>query len=156
PRARARRRNTAAAPHWRITGRRHVGMFIDLTDEQRALQAELREYFSALMTPERRDSIGGESMGGAYRQVIKQMGTDGWLGIGWPTEFGGQGRGPTDQLIFLEEAARGGAPIPLVTLNTVGPTIAVYGSDAQKEKFLPAILAGEIHFAIGYTEPEAG
>jgi alkylation response protein AidB-like acyl-CoA dehydrogenase len=131
-------------------------VFIDLTDEQRALQRELRDYFAGLMTPERRESIGGESMGGPYRQIVRQMGADGWLGIGWPKEFGGQGRGPIDQLIFLEEAARAGAPIPLVTLNTVGPTIANYGSDKQKAKFLPSILAGEVHFAIGYTEPEAG
>lgn len=131
-------------------------MFIDLTDEQKALQKELRAYFSDLMTPERRQSVGGESMGGPYREVVRQMGRDGWLGIGWPKEFGGQGRGPVDQLIFFEEAARAGAPIPLVTLNTVGPTIAQFGSPEQKDKFLPAILAGEVHFAIGYSEPEAG
>jgi alkylation response protein AidB-like acyl-CoA dehydrogenase len=131
-------------------------VFIDLTEDQRALQKELREYFAGLMTPQRREGIDGESMGGPYREVVRQMGRDGWLGIGWPTEFGGQGRGPIDQLIFLEEAARAGAPIPLVTLNTVGPTIASVGSDTQKERFLPAILAGETHFAIGYTEPGAG
>lgn len=131
-------------------------MFIDLTDEQKALQKELRAYFSDLMTPERRQSVGGESMGGPYREVVRQMGRDGWLGIGWPKEFGGQGRGPVDQLIFFEEAARAGAPIPLVTLNTVGPTIAQFGSPEQKDKFLPVILAGEVHFAIGYSEPEAG
>ena len=131
-------------------------MFIDITEDQRALQGELRDYFSKLMTPDRRDAIGGESMGGPYREVIRQMGSDGWLGVGWPKEYGGQGRGPIDQLIFLEEAARAGAPIPLVTLNTVGPTIAAYGSDEQKRRFLPRILAGEVHFAIGYTEPEAG
>src|SRR4029079_12656489 len=53
-------------------------------------------------------------------------------------------------------AGRAGAPIPLVTINTVGPTIAQYGTDKQKEFFIPKILGGEIHFAIGYSEPEAG
>src|SRR5581483_2782252 len=124
-RARTRRRDSAAAENRRIAGEL---MYIDLTDDQRALQKELREYFGKLMTPDRRDAIGGESMGGPYREVIKQMGADGWLGVGWPKEFGGQGRGPIDQLIFYEEAGRAGAPIPLVTINTVGPTIAQYGT----------------------------
>ncbi len=47
-------------------------------------------------------------------------------------------------------------PLPAVTLQTVGPTLQQYGTDLQKKKFLPGILAGEVHFAIGYTEPEAG
>lgn len=131
-------------------------MFIDLTDEQRALQAELRAYFSELMTPERRAASGGESMGPVYREIIRQLGRDGWLGVGWPKEYGGQGRGPVEQLIFLEEAARAEAPIPFVTLNTVGPTIAERGTEEMKQRFLPGILAGEIHFAIGYSEPGAG
>jgi alkylation response protein AidB-like acyl-CoA dehydrogenase len=78
------------------------------------------------------------------------------LGIGWPKEFGGQGRPPSDQFIFFDEAQRAVAPIPFVTLNTVGPTIIQFGTDEQKERFLPGILAGELNFAIGYTEPEAG
>ena len=84
------------------------------------------------------------------------MGADGWLGIGWPKEYGGQGRPATDQFIFFDEVQRAGAPFPFVTLNTVGPTIMRFGSDEQKAFFLPGILAGEINFAIGYTEPEAG
>ena len=84
------------------------------------------------------------------------MGKDGWLGIGWPTEFGGQGRPATDQFIFFDETRRAGAPFPFVTINTVGPTIMRYGTEAQKAFFLPKILAGELNFAIGYTEPEAG
>jgi alkylation response protein AidB-like acyl-CoA dehydrogenase len=131
-------------------------MYIDLTDEQRALRDELRAYFGALMSDHPAEEVGAESMGPAYRAVIRQMGSDGWLGVGWPKEYGGHGRGPIDQLIFLEEASRAGAPIPMVTLNTVGPTIAQFGTDEQKRRFLPGILAGEIHFAIGYTEPGAG
>ena len=84
------------------------------------------------------------------------MGKDGWLGIGWPTEFGGQGRPATDQFIFFDETRRAGSPFPFVTINTVGPTIMRYGTEAQKAFFLPKILAGELNFAIGYTEPEAG
>ena len=131
-------------------------MFIDLTDEQRALQKELRAYFSDLMAGESRIEDEGDMFGTRYRRIIKQMGADGWLGVGWPKEYGGHGRGPVDQLIFLEEAERAGAPIPMVTLNTVGPTIAQFGTDAQKREFLSGILAGDVHFAIGYTEPSAG
>ncbi|MEX2393841.1 MAG: acyl-CoA dehydrogenase family protein [Actinomycetota bacterium] len=132
-------------------------MHLDLTDEQKALQLELREYFNKLVTAEKRvEQDEEEEMGDAWQGMVHQMGKDGWLGIGWPKEFGAQGRGPVDQLIFYEEAGRAGAPIPLVTINTVGPTLAQYGTDEQKAFFLPKILAGEIQFAIGYSEPEAG
>jgi len=131
-------------------------VFLDLTPEQQALQDELRTYFADLVKARAANDLDDEVMGEGWKATIRQMGRDGWLGIGWPKEYGGQGRGAIEQLIFLEEAGRAGAPIPLVTLNTVGPTIAQFGTDEQKRRFLPAILAGEIHFAIGYTEPGAG
>jgi alkylation response protein AidB-like acyl-CoA dehydrogenase len=84
------------------------------------------------------------------------MGADGWLGIGWPTQYGGQGRSEIEQFIFFDESMRSGAPVPMLTTNTVGPTIARHGSEEQKAFFLPRILAGEIHFCIGYSEPGAG
>ena len=84
------------------------------------------------------------------------MGDDGWLGIGWPVEYGGHGRGPIDQMIFVEESHWAGVPLPLLTLNSVGPAIMQLGTDEQRERFLPAILRGEVHFSIGYTEPGAG
>jgi alkylation response protein AidB-like acyl-CoA dehydrogenase len=90
------------------------------------------------------------------RRVVRQMGTDGWLGIGWPTEYGGQGRSALEQFIFFDESMRSGAPVPMLTINTVGPTIMQFGTDEQKDFFLPKILGGEIHFCIGYTEPGAG
>jgi alkylation response protein AidB-like acyl-CoA dehydrogenase len=127
------------------------------TPEQEALRDEVRAYFERLLPPEVRAEISyGEASGATYRRVIRQMGADGWLGIGWPTEYGGQGRSPVEQFIFYDEAQRAGAPIPLVTLNTVGPTLMLFGTEEQKRRFLPAILAGEVHFSIGYTEPGAG
>jgi alkylation response protein AidB-like acyl-CoA dehydrogenase len=84
------------------------------------------------------------------------MGADGWLGIGWPTEYGGQGRGAIDQFIFFNESMRAGAPVPMLTINSVAPTIMNFGSEEQKRRFLPRILRGEIHFCIGYSEPGAG
>ncbi|WP_422744502.1 acyl-CoA dehydrogenase FadE29 [Mycobacterium sp. WMMD1722] len=131
-------------------------MLIDLTPEQRQLQAELREYFANLITPEEAQAMETDRHNEAYRAVIKRMGSDGKLGVGWPKEFGGLGLGPVEQSIFVNEAARADVPLPAVTLQTVGPTLQVYGTEAQKKKFLPAILAGEVHFAIGYSEPEAG
>jgi 3-oxocholest-4-en-26-oyl-CoA dehydrogenase alpha subunit len=132
-------------------------MFIEMNDEQKALQQELKAYFASIMTDEQRKELeGAHAGGGAYRKVVRRLGQDGWLGVGWPKEYGGHGRGPVDQLIFLDEAQKAGVPIPMVTLNTVGPTIAQFGTEEQKRRFLPAILAGEVHFAIGYSEPGAG
>jgi 3-oxocholest-4-en-26-oyl-CoA dehydrogenase alpha subunit len=132
-------------------------MFLDYTTEQKELRQQLRQYFARLLPDEVRTELGGPGEGGPlYRRLVRQMGADGWLGIGWPREYGGQGRPPTDQFIFFDEAQRAGAPIPFVTLNTVGPTLMRFGSEEQKARFLPGILSGEIHFAIGYTEPEAG
>ena len=132
-------------------------MHIDLTPEQRSLQTEVREYFAALMTPERRASlVGGEAGGTVFRELILEIGGDGWLGVGWPKEYGGRGFTPFEQYVFWDEANTAGVPLPLVTLNTVGPTIMHYGTDEQKDYFLPKIVAGELHFAIGYSEPGAG
>ena len=131
-------------------------MRVDYTPEQQALAARLREYFGELMTPERRAAVRGMEGGPVYRETVRQMGADGWLGVGWPKEYGGQGFGAVEQLIFFEELRRAEAPLPFVTLNTVGPALVALGSEQQKAWFLPRILKGECHFAIGYTEPEAG
>ena len=135
-------------------------MHLALEPEQLALREELREYFSALVTPEVRAGLsaatGEFGEAGVYKDVIRRLGSDGWLGIGWPAEYGGQARSMVDQLIFTDVAADFGVPIPYLTLNTVGPTIMRYGTQEQKEYFLPRILAGELHFSIGYSEPGSG
>lgn len=132
-------------------------MFLDYTDEQRALRKEAREYFANLLTPEVRAQLGNAGEGSPiFRDVVRQIGSDGWLGLGWPKEYGGQGRGAIDQFILFDEIQRAGAPFPFVTINTVGPTLMTYGSDEHKQQYLPGILQGEVNFAIGYTEPEAG
>ncbi|MGH9026729.1 MAG: acyl-CoA dehydrogenase family protein, partial [Acidimicrobiia bacterium] len=132
-------------------------MHIGYTDEQEALRRELRAYYDKLLTPEVREELArGGGVGSPMRKVVRQMGEDGWLGIGWPEEWGGQGRSAIEQFIFFDESMRAGAPVPMLTINTVGPTIMRFGSDELKEFFLPKILRGEIHFCIGYTEPGAG
>lgn len=135
-------------------------MRVALTPAQERLRAELREYFSHLVTPERRTALAAATgeFGDAqvYREVIRQLGTDGWLGIGWPKEYGGQARSMVDQLIFTDVAAVAGVPVPYLTLNTVGPTIMRFGTQEQRAYFLPRILAGDLHFSIGYSEPDSG
>ena len=135
-------------------------MHIALTRDQERLRSELREYFEQLVTPERRNALQASSgefgEASVYKEVIREIGQDGWLGIGWPEEYGGQDRSMMDQLIFTDEAAIAGVPIPYLTLNTVGPTIMRFGTDAQKQEMLPKILKGELHFSIGYSEPDSG
>jgi alkylation response protein AidB-like acyl-CoA dehydrogenase len=131
-------------------------MFIDLTADQRALRDELRAYFAALLTSAERAELLTERHGAVYRDVARRMGRDGWLGVGWPARYGGRGFGQVEQQIFADEAARADVPLPAVTLQTVGPTLQEHGTPWQQGFFLPRILAGQVHFAIGYTEPEAG
>jgi len=135
-------------------------MRIAYTPEQERLRQELRAYFAGLMTAEVRSALaGGEDDDGnaeAYRAVVRQLGRDGWLALGWPAEFGGRGGTMIDQLIFTDEAAIARVPVPFLTINTVGPTIMRFGTAEQKAFYLPKIAAGEIHFSIGYSEPQAG
>ena len=102
-------------------------MRISYTPEQEDLRRELRAYFSTLMTAERREALmstaGEYGSGNVYRETVAQMGRDGWLALGWPTEYGGQARSTMDQLIFTDEAAVAGAPVPFLTINSVAPTI---------------------------------
>ena len=132
-------------------------MHVGYSEEQEQLRSELRAYYEQLLTPEVEAQLAqGHGVGPAMRKVVRQMGEDGWLGIGWPNEYGGQGRSAVEQFIFFDESMRAGAPVPMLTINTVGPTIMNFGSDEMKAEFLPRILKGEIHFCIGYTEPGAG
>jgi alkylation response protein AidB-like acyl-CoA dehydrogenase len=132
-------------------------MHVDYTPEQAALRDELRSYFAELITDEVRQELRGSEGGGPeYTRILKQLAADGWLGIGWPKEYGGQGRSAIEQYIFAEEVQRVGFPLPFLTLGTVGPTIMHYGTEEQKQRFLRPILNGDLHFAIGYSEPEAG
>ena len=132
-------------------------MYLAYTEEQEKLRRDLRAYYDELLTPEIREELHhGHGVGPTMRAVVKRMGADGWLGIGWPKEWGGQGRSQVEQFIFFDESMRAGAPVPILTINTVGPTLMRHGSEDQKRFFLPQILKGEIHFCIGDPEPNAG
>ncbi|MEU7560444.1 acyl-CoA dehydrogenase family protein [Streptomyces eurythermus] len=132
-------------------------MHLDHTPEQQRLRTELRAYFAELVP----DNAYARYTDPAeqkrfYRATIRRLGADGWLGVGWPEEYGGRGMTAMEQFVFFDEAAQAGVPLPLMALNTVGPTIMRYGTDEQKAYFLPRVLSGEIDFAIGYSEPGAG
>jgi alkylation response protein AidB-like acyl-CoA dehydrogenase len=134
-------------------------MFLDFTPEQKALRQELRAYYARLFTPELRRALDEQwdQLGGpAFREAMGRMGKDGWLTIGWPKEYGGQGRGAVEQFIFWDETYRARAPLPVITVNTVGPTLMRFGTEAQKAALLPKIRDGELLVGIGYTEPGAG
>ncbi|MFF4350557.1 acyl-CoA dehydrogenase family protein [Streptomyces sp. NPDC001530] len=127
-------------------------MHLAPTERQQRLRAELRTYFRDLMP----DGPPPADDPGRQRALLRRIGADGLLGLGWPVAYGGQGRGADEQFVFFDEAYRAGAPVSMVTLNTVGPTLMKYGSEEQKAFFLPRILSGDLVFAIGYSEPSAG
>ena len=134
-------------------------MFLDFTPEQKTLRREIRAYYARLFTPQLRRALDEQwdQLGGpAFREAMGRMGKDGWLTLGWPKEYGGQGKGAVEQFIFWDETYRARAPLPLITVNTVGPTLIQYGSEAQKAEILPRIRDGELLVGIGYTEPGAG
>ena len=133
-------------------------MELDLTAEQRRFRDELRSYLARLMTDAlvRELASGGEGGGPEFRRAMQQMGRDGLLGISWPRQYGGQERSAIEQFLFADEVQAVGFPLPFLTLNTVGPTLREYGTPEQSQSFCPRILAGEIFFAIGYSEPGAG
>jgi len=129
-----------------------------LTPDQETFGKEFREYLKTAMTAELAAEMAEQQEygGPVSREFFRRLGADGWLGVGWPKEFGGQGRSPMEQYIFYEIAAYEEAPLPMLALNTVGPTIMKYGSDELKSLVLPRILRGEIEICIGYSEPDAG
>jgi alkylation response protein AidB-like acyl-CoA dehydrogenase len=131
----------------------------DLTPEQKQLERDVKAYFEKNATLELHQEIDRfpEGEGPLCKQFVRKLGQDGWMGIGWPKEYGGQGRSSIDQYIFFDLAlGYYHIPIPMLALMTVGPTIMRVGTEEQKKRVLPAILKGECVIAIGYTEPEAG
>ncbi len=134
-------------------------MHLEFTPEQESLRQEIRSYYKELLTPELREEFEAEraDMGGpVFRKIVRQLGKDGWLTVGWPEQYGGRGFTPIEQFIFWDETYRAHAPLPIIPVNTIGPTLMTHGSDKQKAELLPPIARGELFFGVGYTEPGAG
>src|SRR3989441_6231843 len=132
-------------------------MYIDYTPEQQRLSDELRTYFAGIVTPEYQAELAETEGGGPlYTQALRRLGADGWLGIGWPREYGGQGRTPREQVIFFHEAARAGVMLAALTLQTVPPALMEHGAAGRKGRLLPPILRGGCHLAVGDTEAASG
>jgi len=120
------------------------------------LQANLQGEFAAIRG---RGGPGDEHHFVAERKVWEQrLAEGGWTCIGWPTAWGGRGATIEQQVIFHEEYARAGGPGRLghIGETLTGPTLLAFGSDAQKQRFLPGIRAGQEFWCQGYSEPSAG
>ena len=133
-------------------------MQITYTPEQEQLRQELRAYYDRAA-----HARGGASSSPTARASAPTCGAScaRWVPTAGSASAGrrstaARGVTPIEQFIFFDESMRAGAPVPMLTINTVGPTIMHFGTEEQKDFFLPKILKGEIHFCIGYSEPGAG
>ena len=131
-------------------------MQIGYTEELESLRKELREYYQRLITPEMHSQLGqGRAVGPLVRQLVRQMGADGWLGIGWPKEYGGQGRTPRAVRLLrrVDACRRTGADADDQHRRSDDHALRVGGAEGA---FPAADPARRIHFCIGYTEPGSG
>ncbi len=134
------------------------------TKEQEAFRQEVRGWLASVLP---RFQVGKDFAGISEVEAedtryspafSRELGKKGWIGLAWPKEYGGQGLGYVEQMIFNEEMARNRAPCGyhLPAERQMGPSILQFGSPEQKAFFIPKIIAGETGFAIGYTEPNTG
>lgn len=119
-------------------------------------EAEFNAYLNGVLTEEVLEEFRADGIGPRVSRFWRRLGADGYLGLGWPVEFGGGGRSPLYLHAFHRVMGYRGLTIPMVTLETIARALMRIGSEEQKREFLPRILTAEIEFAIGYTEPEAG
>jgi len=128
------------------------------TPEEEAFRQEVRNFLEAELTDEiRRQHATDKSPGPEAKEFSRKLGAKGWIGLGWPEEYGGSGGSLIYEVILLQELARQETYIPCINARFMaGPTILHFGSEEMKKEFLPRIARGEIEFALGYTEPPAG
>ncbi len=128
------------------------------TPEQEAFRAEVRAFLDETLTPAFWAHHAAHREPGWSPEFSMAAAARGWLGIAWPKQYGGQGRGTIEQMIYMEEMARAGAPQEhhRRAVQQVGPSIMLFGSEQQKAEYLPGITAARISFAMGLSEPDAG
>jgi alkylation response protein AidB-like acyl-CoA dehydrogenase len=122
--------------------------------KEEAFRAEVRAFLQAELRD--RPSGDGRQNWDFYTSFIKKLAAKGWLTLAWPKEWGGLGASHMTQLVYNEEVAYHDAPAFYMGADRVGPTIMLYGTDEQKERFLPPIVRGEAVWCQGFSEPEAG
>ncbi|RJQ86925.1 MAG: acyl-CoA dehydrogenase [Desulfobacteraceae bacterium] len=128
------------------------------TPEEEAFRCEVSDFLKAELNDEiRRQHAMDKGLGAEARAFNRKIGQKGWLGLGWPKEYGGSGGSLIYEVILLQEFARHEAHIPNeIARYMAGPIILHHGSEDMKKEFLHRIVAGEIEFGLGYTEPPAG
>ena len=128
-----------------------------LSPEEQAFKEEVYQFLKEKATFQvREDYDSPEGWGPNLREFVRKLGERGWLAINWPREYGGQSRPFTFSFILREALGYFGVAIRLVGVGMAGPTILLFGTEEQKKEYLPRIARGEIEFALGYTEPQAG
>jgi alkylation response protein AidB-like acyl-CoA dehydrogenase len=127
------------------------------TPEQEAFRHDVRSFLRAALPQPPAIPEDGWILG-FDRAFSKKLAARGWIGLTWPREYGGQGKSYLDRLILTEELLRHSAPVAAHWLGDrqMGPSILRYGTPAQKERFLPGIISGDLVFCIGMSEPGAG
>ena len=139
-------------------------MDLHFSADDEAFRQEAREWLTDQLTGEFA-VVRGRGGPGDEHELFEErsaweraLGAAGWIGIGWPQEYGGRGLSLTRQVIFFEEYARAHGPgrVGIVGEGLLGPTIIHFGSDEQKQRFLPGILDGTVIWCQGYSEPNAG
>ena len=132
-------------------------MDFGFSPEQEALRDEVRQFIVDNVTPEVQGEVEGDAEGGRgplVRELYKKIADKGWIGISWPKEYGGQDGSRLDQYIVEEEFSRIG--IGVGGAGSGAPALLAAGTDEQKKHFLPGLINGDIVFALGFTEPQAG
>ena len=135
-------------------------MDFELSVEERAFEAEVERFLEENRSPDVMD-VHPEQLSQtvdtpAKRAFMRKLAARGWLGMSWPKRYGGQERPGIYDHILTEALSRFGAPQPGKGVGIVGKTLIRHGNETLKQYFLPRIIRGEIEFAIGYSEPQAG
>ncbi len=128
----------------------------EIRDFQQEVRAFIKDNWDPDIMDPRREGMAQLVDTPKRRAFMKKLGEAGWLGMSWPTEYGGSGRSGLYEYVLNEELASVGAPYIGKGVGIVGKTIIRHGSEKLKQEFLPKILTNDIEFAIGYTEPNAG
>ena len=135
-------------------------MDLNDTPEQAAYRAEVRAWLerNARHAPARRGTGDDEAAIAAHRAWQRRMAEAGYVGVTWPREYGGAGRGPLEQVIVNQELNRAGLPgiLDAIGVGMLGPTIIAHGTEAQKERYLAPMLHGDEVWCQLFSEPAAG